>query len=194
MANSKRLSFVGSIQGQCIGDIMNYLKIDKASIGNGPGVRVVLWVSGCSIHCNGCQNPESWDFNAGKKFDADAKQKLFDALNKPYIKGITFSGGNPVERKNSIDTFLLISEIKRRFPNKDIWLYTGVQLTTDDFAQPKEDMIIENEIFRLCDVVVDGPYIEEQRDITLKFCGSRNQRLIDVKETLNQGKIITIQN
>lgn len=173
---------------------MNYLQIDTASISNGPGVRVVLWVAGCSIHCKGCQNPESWDFNAGKVFDENTKNNLFNALNKPYIKGITLSGGNPIGYKNSIPVFLLISEIKRKFPNKDIWLYTGQQLTMNDFTQPSQDMIIENEIFRLCDVVVDGPYIEEQRDITLKFRGSRNQRLIDVKETINQGKIITIQN
>ena len=173
---------------------MNYLGIDKASISNGPGVRVVLWVSGCSIHCKGCQNPESWDFCAGKLFDESAKQELFEALNKPYIKGITFSGGNPIERKNVGCVFYLITEIKERFPDKDIWLYTGSKVHIEDFAPPYLDMIVQNEIFRRCDVVVDGPYIEEQRDITLKFRGSKNQRLIDVKETLKQGKIITIQN
>lgn len=173
---------------------MNYLGIDKASISNGPGVRVVLWVSGCTLRCKGCQNPESWDFCAGKLFDDDAKQELFEALNKPYIKGVTFSGGNPIERKNVGCVLNLITEIKERFPNKDIWLYTGWEVHIEDFAQPYLDMIITNEIFRRCDVVVDGPYIEEQRDITLKFRGSKNQRLIDVKETLKQGKIITIQN
>ena len=173
---------------------MNYLGIDKSSISNGPGVRVVLWVAGCTVHCKGCQNPESWDFNAGKLFDESAKQELFDALNKPYIKGITISGGNPIERKNMFCIYDLIEEIKIKFPDKDIWLYTGWKLTINDFKPFYLDMVVTDEIYKMCDVIVDGPYIEEQRDITLKFRGSKNQRLIDVKETLKQGKIITIQN
>lgn len=173
---------------------MNYLGIDKSSISNGPGVRVVLWVAGCTVRCEGCQNPESWNFCAGKLFDEVAKQELFNALNRPYIRGITFSGGNPIEKKNLSCIYNLIIEIKDKFPDKDIWLYTGWELSINDFLQPYLDMIMTNEIFRRCDVVVDGPYIEEQRDITLKFRGSRNQRLINVKETIKQGKIITIQN
>ena len=165
---------------------MNYLGIDKASISNGPGVRVVLWVSGCKIHCKGCQNPESWDFNAGKLFDETAKQELFNALNKPYIKGITISGGNPLDTLNEI--FILLNEIKSKFPNKDIWLYSGY--TYDEIRSSRERF---KQILNV-DVLVDGPYIEEQRDIMLKFRGSKNQRLIDVKETLKQNKIVTIQN
>ena len=171
---------------------MNYLGIDKASISNGPGVRVVLWVSGCTCRCNGCQNPESWDFCAGKLFDDDAKQELFDALNKPYIKGITFSGGNPIERKNMGCIYDLIQEIKIKFPDKDMWLYTGWKLTINNFQSFYLDMVMADEIYKMCDVIVDGPYIEEQRDITLAFRGSKNQRLIDVKETIKQGKIVTI--
>ena len=173
---------------------MNYLGIDKSSISNGPGVRVVLWVAGCTVQCKGCQNPESWDFCAGKLFDESTKQELLNALNKPYIRGITFSGGNPIEKKNLSWIYDLIQEIKYKFPDKDIWLYTGWELTINDFRQSYLDMTMTNEIFRYCDVIVDGPYIEEQRDITLKFRGSKNQRLIDVKETLKQGRIVTIQN
>lgn len=180
---------------------MNYLQIEKTSVANGPGVRVVLWVAGCSIHCKGCQNPESWDFCAGKLFDDDAKQELFDALSKPYIRGITFSGGNPLELKHLPYIYGIIADVKKRYPSKDIWLYTGHELSIDDFALPSKRFNIEPRIgkyfpmiLQCCDVVVDGPYIEEQRDITLKFRGSKNQRLIDVKETLKQGKIITIQN
>lgn len=173
---------------------MNYLGIDKASISNGPGVRVVLWVAGCTCECKGCQNPESWNFDAGKLFDDNARQELFNALNKPYIKGITFSGGNPIERKNMYCIYDLIKEIKIKFPDKDIWLYTGWKLTANDFQQLYLDMTFPNEIYKLCDVIVDGPYIEEQRDITLAFRGSKNQRLIDVKETLKQGEIIVIKN
>lgn len=166
---------------------MNYLQIDKASISNGPGVRVVLWVAGCSLHCKGCQNPESWDVNAGKLFDEDAKKQLFEALSKPYIKGITFSGGHPFEKENRAEIYSLCKEIKDTYPTKDIWLYTGY---TYEFILNRTIL----DIIALCDVIVDGPYIEEQRDITLKFRGSINQRLIDVKETIKQGKIVTIQN
>lgn len=163
---------------------MNYLGIEKSSISNGPGVRVVLWVSGCTCRCKGCQNPESWDFNAGKLFDKAAKQELFDALNKPYIRGITFSGGHPLEKENRNKVYQLCKEIKNNFPTKDIWLYTGYTL----------ENLQSYVILEYIDVLIDGPYIEEQRDITLKFRGSKNQRIIDVKETLKQGKIITIQN
>lgn len=176
---------------------MNYLGIDKSSISNGPGVRVVLWVAGCKLHCKGCQNPESWNFNAGKLFDEFAKDELFAALNKPYIQGITFSGGHPLESENYWTIYLLICEIKAKFPNKNIWLYTGRTLDISDFNVSSNGWYkgkIKNQILSMCDVVVDGPYIEEQRDITLAFCGSKNQRLIDVRETLLQGKIITIQN
>lgn len=163
---------------------MNYLKIEKASINNGPGVRVVLWVSGCNIHCKGCQNPESWNFNVGKLFDDAAKQELFEALNKPYIRGITFSGGNPIEGGSINEVYTLCKEIKEKFPTKDIWLYTGYVF----------ENIHSYLIMKYIDVLVDGPYIEEQRDITLAFRGSKNQRLIDVKETFKQNKIVTIQN
>lgn len=177
---------------------MNYLGIDKSSISNGPGVRVVLWVAGCTCKCKGCQNPESWNFNAGMKFDDNAKQNLFSILNKPYIRGITISGGHPLENTNVEDVYLLIKEIKEKFPTKDIWLYTGYTWE-QIFPTVCLDMFNVNNMYRrvsveMCDVIVDGPYIEEQRDITLKFRGSKNQRLIDVKETLKQGKITTIQN
>lgn len=179
---------------------MNYLQIDKASISNGPGVRVVLWVSGCSIHCKGCQNPESWDCNSGQLFDETAKQDLFNALNKPYINGITFSGGHPLEDKNVKDIYNLIVEIKNTFPEKNIWLYTGYTLEsifpTVVTCEFNPEQTYRQLIVVMCDVVVDGPYIEEQRDITLPFRGSKNQRLIDVKETIKQSKIVlyTIQN
>jgi anaerobic ribonucleoside-triphosphate reductase activating protein len=177
---------------------MNYLGIDKSSISNGPGVRVVLWVAGCTCRCEKCQNPESWNFNAGMLFDDDAKQKLFDALNKPYIRGISISGGHPLENKNVEDVYLLLKEIKEKFPTKDVWIYTGYTWE-QIFPTVCLDMFNVNNMYRkavveMCDVLVDGPYIDEQRDITLKFKGSKNQRLIDVKETLKQNKITTIQN
>lgn len=177
---------------------MNYLKIEHNSISNGPGVRVVLWVSGCNCNCEGCHNPEAWDFNSGNHFDEEAKQELFQALDKSYIQGITFSGGHPLENENVGDVYLLIKEIKEKFSTKDIWLYTGYTWE-QIFPEVSLDIFNINNVYRkeavtMCDVVVDGPYIEEQRDITLKFRGSSNQRLIDVKETIKQNKIVTVQN
>ena len=166
---------------------MNYIKIDKTSIGNGLGWRVVLWVTGCGLNCKGCHNPQTWDCNAGQLFDEKSKQFLFEQLSKPYIKGVSISGGHPLDPHNFEDVLALVKEIKEKFPNKDIWLYTGYLY----------EELYYREISRILlyiDVLVDGPYIDEQRDITLAFCGSRNQRLIDIKETLKQGKIITLQN
>ena len=165
---------------------MNYIKITKNDIANGTGVRVVLWCAGCKLHCKGCHNPQTWDFRAGKIFDDKAKDELFEALNKPYIQGITFSGGNPLD--NPYPIFLLAKEIKEKFPDKDIWLYSGY--TYEQICQVRERF----KVLLYVDVLVDGSYIEEQRDIMLKFRGSKNQRLIDVKKTLEQGTIITIQN
>ena len=165
---------------------MNYIKITKNDIANGPGVRCVLWVAGCKVHCDGCHNKQTWDFNTGKLFDENAKNELFEALNQPYIKGITFSGGNPMDQPYEI--FLLAKEIKEKFPNKDIWLYSGY--TYEQICQVGERL----KVLFYVDVLVDGPYIKEQRDLTLTFRGSSNQRLIDVKETLKQSKIITLQN
>lgn len=170
---------------------MNYMQIDKTSINNGLGFRVVLWCAGCERKCKNCFNPETWDFNAGQLFDENAKKFLFEQLQKPYIKGITFSGGHPLENKNCPDVLSLILYIKTKFPHKDIWLYTGYELTVDDFINGTS---AKKSILCLCDVVVDGPYITEERDITLAFRGSKNQRLIDVTETLKQGKIITLHN
>lgn len=176
---------------------MNYIKISKCDIANGIGIRVVLWVSGCSLHCKGCHNPETWDFNYGKPFDDNAKQELFDALNKPWIKGITLSGGHPLEYENLPVVYDIVKETKEKFPNKDIWLYTGYTLSINDFDTSVDigldNGLLRNYILAMCDVVVDGPYIEEQRDVSLPFRGSKNQRLIDVKKTLEQKKIITIE-
>ena len=163
---------------------MNYIKITKNDIANGPGVRVTLWVSGCSLHCKGCHNPQTWDFSAGKLFDEAAKQELFEALSKPYIQGITLSGGHPLEFENVGDVYDLLVEIKSTFPSKDIWLYTGYVLDILNFTTLQKGISPEciyhnmtNRILNMCDVIVDGPYIEEQRDMILKFRGSRNQRI-----------------
>lgn len=175
---------------------MNYMQIDKTSISNGLGVRTVLWCAGCNIKCKNCFNPETWDFNAGKMLDDKAKQYLFEQLNKPYIKGLTLSGGHPLAYENLPDVYDIVKEVKEKFSQKDIWLYTGYTLTITDFDTSIDcgfdNAAIRNCILAMCDVVVDGPYIDEQRDITLAFRGSKNQRIIDVKETLKCGEVVTL--
>lgn len=172
---------------------MNYHKIEKTSVANGTGIRVVLWVSGCSLHCKGCHNPETWSLCSGKLFDEESKRELFEALDKPYIQGITFSGGHPLEDENAETIYLLIKEIKEKFPTKDVWLYTGLTLeqifpsvVTDNLDV---NIFYKQEIVKMCDVVVDGKYVEELRDITLMFAGSKNQRLIDMRNTLKNSKV-----
>ena len=162
---------------------MNYHKIEKFSVENGNGIRVVLWVSGCSLHCKGCQNPNTHSFNSGKLFDENAKKELFEALDKPYIKGITFSGGHPLEPENFETILNLAKEIKEKFPTKDIWLYTGYLYEELYYRQIAR-------ILLYIDVLIDGKFIEEQKDLTLKWRGSKNQRVINVQETLKQGNII----
>lgn len=172
---------------------MNYLGIEKDSIANGIGVRVVLWVSGCSLHCKGCHNPEAWDKNSGKLFDESAKLELFEALGKPYIRGITFSGGHPLEHENLLDVYNLIEDIRTNFPEKDIWLYTGYTVSYPRFFSLDTTLsqsILRNRIIRKCDVLVDGEYIEELRNTTLPFRGSSNQRIIDVKKSLCENKVV----
>ena len=179
---------------------MNYLKIDHEDVCNGDGLRAVLWVAGCSHGCSECQNPQTWDPKSGILFDKSALNEIFEELEKPYISGITLSGGDPLYVQN-LDTILyLIYNIKKKFPTKTIWLYTGFTFNElmDNYKsyrqtpfEYRDDEWLERwEIIRRCDVLVDGPYIKEQRDITLKWRGSSNQRVIDVQETLKQGRIV----
>lgn len=179
---------------------MNYHNITHNDQNNGDGLRVVLWVAGCSHGCSECQNPQTWNPKSGIEFDEPARNEIFEELEKPYISGITLSGGDPLYVQN-LDTILdLIYDIKKKFPNKTIWLYTGFtfdKLINDyksyrqtPFEYRGDEWLERWEIIRRCDVLVDGPYIKEQRDITLKWRGSSNQRVIDVQETLKQGRIV----
>ena len=150
---------------------------------NGEGIRVVLWVSGCSLHCKNCQNPQTWDFNSGIPFDEAAKQELFQALNKPYIEGITLSGGHPLEKENISTIIDLCKEIKEKLPDKDIWIYSGY--TWEEIMNTPKI----KDVLTYTDVLIDGRYKEELRDVTLHWRGSSNQRVIDVNESLLNGKI-----
>ena len=158
---------------------MRYHNITKDDMLNGDGLRVVLWVADCSHHCKGCQNPITWDPNGGIPFDEAAKQEIFEQLEKDYISGITFSGGDPLHPANEADVTALAREIREKYPSKDIWLYTGYRW----------EEICDHEIISYTDVLVDGRFILEQLDVTLPWKGSPNQRVIDVKRTLRKGKV-----
>ena len=166
---------------------MNYEKIDKCSVSNGVGVRTVLWVSGCDIRCRNCHNPQTWDFDSGIPFTEETMQELLYDLSKPYIKGLTLSGGHPLDPHNAPKVLEIVKRVKMVFPNKDIWIYTGYVW---------EDIIKDEtlrEILKYTDVLVDGAYVDELRDISLAFRGSSNQRIIDVKKTLDSNEVILWQ-
>jgi anaerobic ribonucleoside-triphosphate reductase activating protein len=179
---------------------MNYHNITYPDMNNGDGLRVVLWLSGCSHHCHKCQNPQTWNVDSGILFDKDAKEELFRELSRDYISGITFSGGDPLHENNVDDVLKLITEIKEKYPDKTIWLYTGFdfEFLKHSFEESKKmlqahwkDVAFNRfRIISLCNILVDGKYINEQRDITLKWRGSKNQRVIDMQETLKQNKVI----
>jgi anaerobic ribonucleoside-triphosphate reductase activating protein len=153
---------------------MRYHNITKDDMLNGDGLRVVLWVSGCSHCCEGCQNPVTWDCEGGLPFDEAAKQEVFDELAKDYISGITFSGGDPLFYKNRADVTDLIAEIRKSFPDKTIWLYTGYEW----------EAIRDLPMMKQIDVVIDGPFVAELLDNQLKWRGSSNQKVIDVQKSL----------
>ena len=163
---------------------MNYEKIDKCSVSNGLGVRTVLWVSGCNIHCKNCHNQSTWDFNSGIPFTEETMQELLYDLSKPYIKGCTLSGGHPLDPRNAPKVLEIVKRVKMVFPNKDIWIYSGYvweNIIKDETLR---------EILKYSDVLVDGAYVDELRDISLPFKGSSNQRIIDVQKSLSENKII----
>lgn len=159
---------------------MRYHNITKEDMLNGDGLRVVLWVAGCAHHCKNCQNPITWDPEGGLPFDESAKQEIFEELKKDYVSGVTFSGGDPLYLDTREELFSLIREIKRSYPKKTIWLYTGYQW----------EEIRELPVIPYLDVVVDGRFIEELKDNNLPWKGSANQKVIDVQTTLSLGKTV----
>ena len=166
---------------------MNYEKIDKCSVSNGLGVRTVLWVSGCNIHCKNCHNQSTWDFDSGIPFTEETMQEILYDLSKPYIKGCTLSGGHPLDPHNAPKVLEIVKRVKMVFPNKDIWIYSGYEW---------ENIIKDEtlrEILKYTDVLVDGAYVDELRDISLAFKGSSNQRIIDVPKSLTENRVILWQ-
>lgn len=160
---------------------MNYHNITEDML-NGDGIRAVLWVAGCSHHCAGCQNSETWNPDGGVVFDEEAEKELFDILQKDYVSGITFSGGDPLFETNLTEVYRLVEKVRAQFPEKDIWLYSGY--TLEEVQRNADKGRVENLRYRIVldvDVFVDGPFIEGQKDVSLEWRGSRNQRVIRVK-------------
>ncbi len=159
---------------------MRYHNITKDDMLNGDGLRVVLWTAGCPHKCPGCHNPVTWDENGGLEFDNEAKDELFSILEKPYISGLTLSGGDPLLPSNRAELTELIKEAKEKFPDKTIWLYTGY------LWKEVKDL----ELIKYIDVLVDGRFLENLKKTQLKWRGSSNQRVIDIKKTLNSGAVV----
>ena len=172
---------------------MNYIDIYKSDTTNGPGIRVVLWVSGCSHKCKECHNPQTWDQNAGIEFDKDAEKTLVEYLKKPWIAGLTLSGGDPLFENNLNEVYAIVKKIKTELPNKTIWLYSG--FTWEDiFDSQDENMLLRQKIVSLCDVFVDGPFKINKKNLLLKWKGSENQKVIDVQKSLIENDIVVIDN
>lgn len=163
---------------------MNYAALKKTDIANGPGIRVSLFVSGCRRHCKNCFNPETWDFSYGNTFTEDTMKEILDALSKEYVEGFSLLGGEPFEKENRADVLYILQTIRKILPLKTIWCYSGFTF---------EELIDDaKSILQCIDVLVDGEFMEDKKNLTLKFRGSENQRLIDMKKTLESGKISQI--
>lgn len=211
---------------------MRYAQIRSMDISNGEGVGVSLFVQGCDRHCFNCFNSETWDFNGGKEWTEETKNKFMELIDRPYIKRISILGGEPLAEQNLDDVLSLVKEIREKysisqnpnsenigksrvledenskeirisFPEKTIWLYTGFEwnqimnmqvmqpiFSCKDLESKIQNILKRQEIIKMCDVLVDGEYIDEQKDLTLKFRGSKNQRVIDVKKSLAQNKVV----
>ncbi|MBQ9165752.1 MAG: anaerobic ribonucleoside-triphosphate reductase activating protein [Oscillospiraceae bacterium] len=169
---------------------MNYATIKPCDVANGPGVRVSLFVSGCTHHCKGCFNAEAWDFNYGQPYTQETEDSILKALSPSYITGITLLGGEPFEPQNQPDLVKLLRRVRAELPQKTVWCFTGYTLETDILTGKLGDWAITKEMLSYIDVLVDGEFVLEQKDITLRFRGSSNQRLIDLKKTLEADHVI----
>lgn len=167
---------------------MNYGEIKKYDIADGEGVRVSLFVSGCTHHCKGCFNAETWDFNFGKPFTEETIEELLEALKPDYITGLTLLGGEPFEPANQQALVPFIRKVKELFPQKTIWCYTGYTLETDLLSESRARCEHTDEMLSYIDVLVDGEFVEALKDIRLIFRGSSNQRVLRLQETLQKGE------
>lgn len=172
---------------------MNWAEIKTNDISNGEGVRTSLFVSGCRHHCKNCFNEMTWDFGYGELFTEETMTRIFESVDHDWVNGISLLGGEPFEPENQRVLLPFLVMFKEKFPNKDVWCYTGFTLEQIiDKSEPRSRAVTEDtaEMLSLIDVLVDGPYVEDLHDISLKFRGSSNQRVIDIKKTLQAKKIV----
>ncbi|MCH5273670.1 MAG: anaerobic ribonucleoside-triphosphate reductase activating protein [Lachnospiraceae bacterium] len=169
---------------------MNYAEIKQYDIANGPGVRVSLFVSGCTHHCKNCFNKEAWDFAYGNPFTEETEERIISYLDKPYVRGLTLLGGEPFERDNQTALLPFLCKVKKRLPDKDIWAFSGYDFEKDIMGYMYREWEATRELLSMIDVLVDGEFIEEQKSLALRFKGSANQRTILVQESLAAGKIV----
>lgn len=169
---------------------MNYAEIKNCDIANGIGVRISLFVSGCTHHCKGCFNEVAWDFDYGTPFTQETIDKILDMMRPGYIRGLTLLGGEPFEPQNQGPIVELLRQIKEKMPEKSIWAFSGYLFDRDILSGRLGDWKITQEYLSYLDVLVDGPFVEAKKNLSLRFRGSENQRIIDVPASLAQGKIV----
>ena len=172
---------------------MNYATIKNCDIANGPGVRVSLFVSGCTHRCKGCFNEVAWDFHYGEPFTEQTIEEIIAMLRPAYIKGLTLLGGEPFEPSNQLGLLELLRRVKKELPEKSIWAFSGYLFDKDILAWRLGPREVTEEILGYLDVLVDGPFIESMKNLSLRFRGSENQRLINVPESLRTGEIVLWQ-
>lgn len=169
---------------------MYYGEIKKCDIANGEGVRVSLFVSGCTHHCPGCFNQDTWDFHYGKEYTEETEREILDALSPAYITGLTLLGGEPFEPQNQKELVRLLRKVRAQYPSKTVWCYSGYLLDRELLSESRARCEYTDEMLSMIDVLVDGRFVEKQKDIRLVFRGSSNQRLIDVKKSLEDREIV----
>ncbi len=172
---------------------MNYADIKQYDVANGPGIRISLFVSGCTHHCKGCFNQETWDFNYGKPFTFDTIDVIIQFMKPDFIKGLTLLGGDPFEKTNQEALLPLVRKVKEVYPDKTIWCFTGYDFEKDVLAKMGKEWPNMKELLSYIDVIVDGEFVEELKDLNLVFKGSSNQRTVMVKESLEAGSIVLWQ-
>lgn len=169
---------------------MNYATVKKTDVANGPGVRVSLFVSGCTHHCKGCFNRETWDFGYGKPYTEQVEEEILNALAPDYIRGLSVLGGEPFEEANRPAVLGLLQKVKERYPGKDIWCYSGYDYEKDMLRWIAEGREEVDRMLRCIDVLVDGEFVEELKNLRLPFRGSENQRLIDVGASGREQRVV----
>lgn len=169
---------------------MNYAGIKKLDVANGPGLRVTLFVSGCTHHCKGCFNKETWDFNYGDPFTEETIEEILAELRRPQVAGLTLLGGEPLEHVNQQGLLPLLRQVKAEFPEKPLWCFTGYDFEKDILGRMVTEWEETEEFLSYLDILVDGEFVEEKKDLNLRFKGSSNQRTIRVPESLKEGRLV----